>query len=270
MKHNKKRNTAFLYESLVKELTKAVVYQQETKKKTILGMIKENFHKGSPLYEDLQLYKSILENKDKMTKDFTDRFLVETKKDYDALDRKAVFNSQTKLINQINKQLGTDVFANFVPNYKDIATVGSWFQDTKSSAKNRLIVETKVKQILVPSQVEEKEMRHIDNLTYKTFVGKFNDTYKNTLQENQKNLLTNYITSFSDNGLGLKVFINEELKILKEKIVEKLSLNKDNLEEKRLSHLQKVSIILEDFSKKPLDSKMVEKLFYIQGLMEEI
>ena len=26
-----------------------------------------------------------LENKDKMTKDFTDRFLVETKKDYNAL-----------------------------------------------------------------------------------------------------------------------------------------------------------------------------------------
>ena len=51
-------------------------------------------------------------------------------------------------------------------------------------------------------------MKHIDNLTYKTFVGKFNDTYKNSLKENQKSLLTNYITSFSDNGLGLKSFIN--------------------------------------------------------------
>ena len=37
-------------------------------------------------------------------------------------------------------------------------------------------------------QLEEKEMRHIDNLTYKTFVNKFNETYKNTLQENQKTL----------------------------------------------------------------------------------
>jgi hypothetical protein len=270
MKHNKKRNTAFLYESLVKELTKAVVYQQENKKNVVLGMIKENFHKGSPLHEDLQLYKSILENKDKMTKDFTDRFLIETKKDYNALDRKSVFNAQTKLINQINKQLGTNVFANFVPNYKEIATVGSWFQDNKSTAKNRLIIETKVKQILVPSQKEEKEMRHIDNLTYKTFVGKFNDTYKHTLKENQKNLLTNYITSFSDNGLGLKVFINEELQVLKEKLTEKLSVGKDTLEERKRVQLQKVSVILEEFTKKPLDGKMVEKLFYIQGLVEEI
>ena len=270
MKHNKKRNTAFLYESLVKELTKTVVYQQEDKKKTILNMIKENFHKGTPLNEDLQLYRSILENKDRMTKDFTNRFLVETKKDYDSMDRKSVFNAQTKLISQINQQLGTNVFANFVPNYKEIATVGSWFQGTKSSAKNRLIIETKVKQILTPSKKEEKEMKHIDNLTYKTFVGKFNDTYKNTLQENQKNLLTNYITSFSDNGLGLKVFINEELQVLKEKISEKLLVGEDTLEENKRSQLQKVSVILEDFTKKPLDGKMIEKLFYIQGLMEEV
>ena len=270
MKHNKKRNTAFLYESLVKELTKAVVYQQENKKKIILNMIKESFHKGSPLNEDLRLYRSILENKDKMTKDFSDRFLIETKKDYDSMDRKSVFNAQTKLINQINKQLGTNVFANFVPNYKEIATVGSWFQGTKSSAKNRLIIETKVKQILTPSKKEEKEMKHIDNLTYKTFVGKFNDTYKNTLQENQKNLLTNYITSFSDNGLGLKIFINEELKVLKKKIILKLSSGKETLEENKRSQLVKVSVILEDFNKKPLDGKMVEKLFYIQGLLEEL
>ena len=66
MKHNKKRNTAFLYESLVKELTKAVIRQEENKKKKILELIKESFMKGSVLNEDLNLYKSILENKDKM------------------------------------------------------------------------------------------------------------------------------------------------------------------------------------------------------------
>ena len=270
MKHNKKRNTAFLYESLVKELTKAVVRQQEGKKKTIIELIKENFKKGSPLNGDLDLYKSILENKDKMTKDFTDRFLVETKKDYNATDRKSVFNAQTKLISQINQQLGASVFNNFVPNYKDIATVGSWFQDTKSNAKSRLIIETKVKSLLVPSVEEEKEMKHIDNLTYKTFVGKFNDTYKNSLKENQKSLLTNYITSFADNGLGLKSFINEELGSLKAELTQKLSEGKDTIGEERHEKLSKVSVILEDFNKRPLDEDMVKKLFFIQDLMGEI
>jgi hypothetical protein len=270
MKHNKKRNTAFLYESLVKELTKAVVRQQEDRKQITIKIIKENFKAGSALKRDLELYKSILENKDKMTKDFTDRFLVETKKDYNAIDRKNVFNSQTKLISQINQQLGTGVFDNFIPNYKDIATVGTWFQDNDSNAKTRLIVETKVKSLLVPSQAEEKEMKHIDNLTYKTFVGKFNETYKNSLKENQKTLLTNYITSFSDNGLGLKVFVNEEVGNLKKKISQKLSEGVDTFGKEKHENLQKVSVILEDFNKKPLDEKLVKKLFYIQDLVEEL
>jgi hypothetical protein len=270
MKHNKKRNTAFLYESLVKELTKAVVRQQEGRKAKIVKIIKENFKNGSPLHRDLELYKSILENKDKMTKDFTDRFLIETKKDYNKIDRKSVFNAQTKAISQINQQLGADVFKNFVPNYKDIATVGSWFQDNISNAKSRLIVETKVKSLLVPSENHEKEMKHIDNLTYKTFVGKFNDTYKNSLKENQKKLLTNYITSFADNGLGLKSFVNEEVGNLKQKLSEKLSSSIDTFSKEKRENLEKVSVVLEDFTKKPLDEKLVKKLFYIQDLMGEI
>ena len=270
MKHNKKRNTAFLYESLVKELTKAIVRQQEERKGKIIKIIKENFAKGSLLEQDLSLYKSILENKDKMTKDFSDRFLVETKKDYNSLNRKSVFNAQTKVITQINQKLGSDVFKNFVPNYKDIATVGTWFQDTSSNAKTRLIVETKVKALLLPSERQEKEMKHIDNLTYKTFVNKFNNTYKNSLKESQKKLLTNYIISFSDNGLGLKTFVNEEVGILKKKITQKLNEHSNTLDQENRENLRKVSIILEDFNKKQLDHKMVEKLFYIQNLMGEL
>ena len=262
MKHNKKRNTAFLYESLVKELTKTIVRQQEKRKQKVLTIIKENFKNGSPLKEELDLYKSILEN--------TDRFLVETKKDYSSLNRKSVFNAQTKIISQINQQLGSEVFKNFVPNYKDIATVGSWFQDTSSNAKSRLITETKVKALLVPSKKQEEKMKHIDNLTYKTFVGKFNETYKNSLKENQKKLLTNYITSFSDNGLGLKSFINEELEVLKLQIQEKLSKGKDSLGEEKSKKLQKVGDILEDFKSTPLNEKMIRKLFFIQDLMEEL
>jgi len=267
MKHNKKRNTAFLYETLVKELTKSVVRRQDQRKEKVIKIIKENFAKGSALHRELELFRSILENKDKMTKDFTDRFLIETRKDYDSLNRKDVFNSQTKVISQINQELGMGVFNNFVPNYKDIATVGAWFQNKIPSAKTRLIVETKVKSLLIPSETSTKEMKHIDNLTYKTFVNKFNDTYKNSLKENQKNLLTNYITSFSDNGLGLKVFVNEEVRSLKSELSSKLS-KIESVERKE--KLEKVVEVLEGFKNNPLNEKMIKKLFFIQDLMEEL
>ena len=267
MKHNKKRNTAFLYESLIKELTKSVVRKENAKKEKVINILKSSFYKDSPLDKELRLYKSILENQDKMTKDFADRFLIETKKDYHNINRKSVFNAQTKLISQINQQLGSSLFNNFIPNYKNIATVGTWFQDNKTNAKTRLIIETKVKSLLAPVKKVETNLKHIDNLTYKTFVEKFNNTYKNSLKENQKNLLTNYIVSFSDNGLGLKTFVNEEVGLLKNQIEEKISKATDQGRKQKLSN---VSLVLEDFRKKPLNEQMVIKLFYIQDLMGEL
>jgi hypothetical protein len=43
IKHNKKRNTIFLYEALVRELTKATVEKNPRRRKTILNIVKEHF-----------------------------------------------------------------------------------------------------------------------------------------------------------------------------------------------------------------------------------
>ena len=45
LKHNKKRNTAFLFESLTKELTKAIVAKDEKRKALVLSIIKEHFNR---------------------------------------------------------------------------------------------------------------------------------------------------------------------------------------------------------------------------------
>ena len=60
MKHNKKRNTAFLYESLIQELTKAIMNKDKQRKANIIKIIKENFGKGSSLKEDLEIYNNLL------------------------------------------------------------------------------------------------------------------------------------------------------------------------------------------------------------------
>ena len=39
MKHNKKRNTAFIYETLSRELTKAIVDKDNNRKATVLAII---------------------------------------------------------------------------------------------------------------------------------------------------------------------------------------------------------------------------------------
>ena len=268
MKHNKKRNTAFLYECLIKELTKSVVREQLDRKNTIIAIIKENFHKGSPLKQDLDVYRSILES-NKVSKEYASRFLVETKKDFDNLDRKEIFNCQTNLIKQINESLSPAAFANFISNYKDIASVGAFF-DSKLKAKSRLIVEARLIQNLTKEKTIKEGMKHIDNLTYKTFVDKFNNVYNRSLMKEQKDLLTNYIVSFSDNGLALKSFLNEEIFRLKKEI-DTLMENKKTLKNNAFSSkLQRVKEKLVYFSKVPITEQVVKDVFYIQDLVEEV
>ena len=47
LKHNKKRNTAFLFEVLVRELTLASIKANQNRKKTIVKVLKEFFHKNT-------------------------------------------------------------------------------------------------------------------------------------------------------------------------------------------------------------------------------
>ena len=106
-------------------------------------------------------------------------------------------------------------------------------------------------------------MKPLDSLEYRTFVNKFNETYERTLRKEQRDLLTNYITSFSDNGLGLKSFMNEEVGRLKDQV----TLLSETIYKDKLS---KVKDKLDGFARQPITKQMVEDVFYIQDLIAEI
>ena len=266
MKHNKKRNTAFLYECLIKELTKAIVREDKKRQFITKKVIKEFFNKNSELRKELNLYNSLLDSKS-LNESFSRRLLEESKKDFYGLNRKKIFNSQTKLINVMNQKLGHNVFSNFIPNYKDIASIGLYFQNQKLGAKKRIMLESNLIKYLCRTDKLLTEMKHLDNLEYRTFVNKFNETYERTLRTEQKDLLTNYIVSFSDNGVGLKSFLNEEIGRLKNVVLLHLSegsttANKENF--------KKVKLKLDNYSQTPINQQMVEEIFYIQDLIAEV
>ena len=267
MKHNKKRNTAFLYESLIKELTKAIVRKQNDRKQQVVEIIKKHFSKGSILKQELDIYNSLMEN-GSLNKELSLRFMHESKRDHEALDKKSVFNAQTKLIKEINESLSNQVFANFISNYRNIASVGQFFDSNTLNAKQRILVESKVVGILTTKKAEAKELKHIDNLTYKTFVNKFNTTYESSLRKEQKDLLTNYITSFSDNGLGLKSFLNEEIGRLKEVLT--YAAANPNIDAQLSENTKKVIQKLNSFSKKQITEQLVKDVFFIQDLAHEV
>jgi len=266
MKHNKKRNTAFLYECLIKELTRAVVREDKKRQRITKKILKEFFHKNSILREELTLYNSLLECK-KLEPNFSRKLLEETKKDFLGIDRKKIFNAQTSLIDIINKQLGHGVFSNFVPNYKDIASFGLYFQNNKLPAKKRIMLENNLVKLLGRKENTLTEMKHLDNLEYKTFVKKFNNAYERTLLKEQKELLTNYIVSFSDNGLGLKSFLNEEIGRLKNAVQQRIV---EGAADPNNENFKKVKVKLDKYAQTPINQQMIEEIFYIQDLIAEV
>ena len=270
LRHNKKRNTAFVYEALVRELTESVVKNNRNKQNKIVSIIKDCFEGSSLLKEELELYKSIYETKD-IEKSTAEKIVLEVKQRYDSLDKKKLFQEQSAMINKINRTLSSKVYGNFVPNYKTIASVYSIFQ-TALPVKDRVLLEQSIINEMSSSvEVQSKTIQQpIDTLTYKTFVNKFNEEYSNLLSENQKTLLSKYISSFADNGLELKIYLNEEVGELKSKINQyksSTSIADDNsLKEK----FEKVYNILEDIKDKHIDTEVIEIILSAQQMIEEI
>ena len=261
MKYNKKRNTAFLYETLILEITKAALSKDEKRKRIALDIIKENFAKNSILHEEMDAYRSILETKG-VTKEWANMILREAQRTYLSLHPEHVFRNQTHVINRVNKELGKDTFSNFTPNYKSLATIGQLFS-VRTPIKTRVILESNIIEEMI-SQEETMTVEPIDNLVLKVFVESFNEKYDSLLKE-QKDILFKYIFSFVDDSMGLKIAINEEISRMKNVISE----NKTSVPE--LSEkFESLGLMLESFSKKVIDDKMLFKVLKTQEFCKEL
>lgn len=266
-KHNKKRNTAFLFESLVKELTKSVLYQNQERQKVISNLIKEHFKKNSILDRELKLYKQIYETKQFPTNS-AEKLIDQVKEEHKELNETEIFNEQSKLIAKINRMLGSEIYNNFVPNYKNIATISQIFNDNTPIKDKILLEQTVVNNLSKKEQI--CEMKPVDNILYKTFAGKFNEKYSGLLSE-QKHLLSKFVSSFADDGLELKIFLNEEIERLKENVSTALKLDEISKDEQMKTKAEQVQTFLKTFKDaKEISKDMLEKILKIQQFVHEV
>ena len=270
LKHNKKRNTAFLFESLIREMTKAVVNKDSGKKQKVLFIIKEHFRKGTELSKELEIYKSVLSNESIEAK-LAEKVILEAKTQHTDIDKEKIFLEQSALINVVNKELSKDTFSNFVPNYKSLATLYQIF-NTKLAPKKKVLLENSICEHISIKVEEQKAAAQVpsDKLVMNTFISKFNDAYSENLSEQQQSLLNKYVTSFADNGVELKLFLNEEIGRLRSTIKSSIAtadfINDDMLQEKTSKLLE----VIDDFKNKNIDPSLIKKVLKIQHLTEEI
>lgn len=266
MKHNKKRNTAFIYETLTRELTKTIISKDTERKEVVVNIVKEHFAGNSILAKELTLYRTLLETRNIHEK-VAERYLQETKMAHSKLDANSVFDAQSRIISTINKSLGQEVWSNFVPNFKSLASVDAIFNQ-KTPMKSRVLFEQAIVDAMSAekSLSESNKMETIDNLTYHSFIKKFNEKYSTLLSE-QKTLLNHFITSFADDGFELNVYLNEEISRLKTVVTEA----RGNTEEALIvSKLEEVHDYLDDLRKREFEDKDLNKVLMTQALVQEL
>lgn len=266
MTHNKKRNTAFLFEALVKEQIECVLKKNDKKAKLIEATINKFFSPNSILGKELELYV-VLSESSKLTDDLAERLISSVKKEHEKLDNEQIFVEQSKLIHYVNKTFGDKVYENYISNYKILATINNLF-NLKVPIKQRVIMEQKLKEWMTSKVLEEEQVSDkIDVVVFQQYIKNFNEKYS-TLLDEQKKLLSNYILYQFGSELDFKLYVNEECSRLIKTISS--NINKLNNQPELQKTVNECLSNLKNVSFKHVDESFVYSLMKYQELAREI
>tara|TARA_B100000900_G_scaffold387022_1_gene377931 strand:+ start:183 stop:1013 length:831 start_codon:yes stop_codon:yes gene_type:complete len=265
-RHNKKRNTVFLFEALVRELTKSIVEQNTLRIRATKKILREHFAIGSALGVELECFKTLCEESalDQYT---AEKLLFTIKKAHSELRKEEVFSAQSKVIKEINSTLGADVYQNFVPNYRAYATVAQLFNE-KVAIKTRVLLEKKVLETLTSSKEAREEMKPVDELVIKSFSNKFNEKYSSLLEEQQR-LLGTYITSLDNAQTDFKVLFISEVKRIRKLVEESFNLPEVKEDEEMVKSTKKVLEYIDKLHVNNVDERDILKVLKLQNLVRE-
>jgi len=266
-KHNKKRNTAFVFEALSREATVAIIKGDHARKEKVVSIVRKHFTGDSLLKKDLECYRSLYENQN--VDETTGKKIVEAAMIAKRLiDPDGLFKQQTEVINDINKELTPATFNNFVPNYKSLATIAKMFNT--NSPKQKVMLESKIVEDMMGA-AESETLEPMDSLTFRTFTKKFNAKYSDSLLQEQRELLNHYISSFSHDDLETKIYLNRELGRLKESLSEAINTEEIANDPEMIRKTNAVRERLENLSKETsLNESTLLTIMRTQELVKEI
>jgi len=246
VKHNKIKNTAILYELLSRQITVDVL--NDTKSPKSVRIFKEFFNKNTELGKEYELYSILLEKKYK-NDSHASQLVEAVVKSRRKLSNRRLNNEKYNLIKTIKENYDIKEFFNTrLPNFKIMASVYKLFgtetgkedfgpvQRTDSVITiTEHIVNGSVKvnrnqQVVKEFEEQGKDLRL---LSYQLLVDKFNSKYK-SLNENQKNLLKEYINNVSNTN-SLKGFIDSEVVKIKKALKSLLPKVNDKITKIKLS-----------------------------------
>ena len=214
VKHSKYKNTGILFELLTRQLTSDTITGSQSKK---------HFNSKTELLKEYKIYHTLATKK--YSKDSQATMLIEELvKAHNKLNKGQLRREKYNLIKEIKENYNVnDFFKAKITDYKIMASIYNLLENKKATALS--IVNSKVTLLehITEKKVTTKKNTVLENfnkqdkdtrlLTYKVLLEKFNNKY-NSLEENQKTLLREYVNNVS-NSPSLKSFINQEIKEVK-------------------------------------------------------
>lgn len=279
VKHSKFKNTAILFELLVKQITHEVL--SNSKKTVSEAIIKEFFNSKKELAKELKLYNQLVKEKYTKADDakiFLDEIIEERKK----LDENKLNREKYNLVKTIKESYELDKFlSSNLTNYKLLASIYKVFE-TKTKGRtveireyidsNNLVLEHitrtnnvgKKKDAIYETFKQQSEDLRL--LTYKLMLESFNKKYSK-LDESQKNLLREFINNVSNTSTFPSYIKNEAQKALNELVSESKGITDKVTKIKiaELAKLYKSGKIL-----KETQEKQVSVLMLTYELLKEI
>ena len=259
LKHSKYKNTAILFEMLVRKLTSETMTSDKT---VTVDIIKKYFGKNTTLSKELQLYNSLIKEKIESEAKALD-FIRSCKNAHSKLNKSALRRQRYNLVKEISENFDFNKISKIrINNYKELASIYKLFEyndadnpkellECKSSIVDHLNGKSEITLKLSPLLEKYKKYdKDVRLLTYKLLVDKFNTKYSN-LDENQKNILNKYITHVNDSESiksYLELIIPKIKKELKEqvlKISDKATKIKVDKLSEMLCNIESIKVIKE-------------------------
>lgn len=206
VKHSKYKNTAILYEVLIKKLMHDTI-NEDNQNYSIMRIIRKYFNKNTELGKELKLYQTLDES----------RFKSETKAIYyidkiiearSNLDSKKLNKEKYQLVSEIKKHYKIeDFFKSEIRKYKKYASIYQIFEYNEkdhpievNKCKLNIINENQIESPAIKTDEKLNEFKQLDkatrNLAYKLLIESFTEKSSNLL-ESQKVFLSNYISNMN-------------------------------------------------------------------------
>ncbi len=248
LKHSKYKNTAILFEILVRKLTSESLTSD---KSVTINIIKKYFGKNTELSKELQLYNSLI--KESINSEAKALEFVRTCKTVHTQLNKSVLKRQRyNLVKEISENFNFNKISKIrINNYKTLASVYKIFEYNEADNPKQLFeCKNEIVNHMLPKEVNEKpsvdklmEMYKTQStdtrlLAYKLMIDKFNKKYSG-LNENQKNLLNKYITHVNDTE-RLKEYFGKVIPLIKKQLKEQVTKTTDKATQIKVDNLSKM------------------------------